>query len=343
MLPEPPPWKIPVMRGAVRLRSGHLLGARTEHSKEGTVVLASQSHDSGQTWDKPVTVIRDPDRATDLGDGAFLDSKRHGLLYVCRHNHHTTKSYAIEVYQSSEGGKNWKPHSTVTAHTITEPGGPSRGLWAPFLCETPGGRLLCVYDDENTPLLSGFVGHQWLMGRFWDSKTKTWSEPVVMSRAEQKELSRDGMGTVVAVGKKLVCALESVDTSPPHHNVIRSVTSDDDGQTWAPRRLLYAAPQHPHMALAPFLAKRTDGTLICIFGTDEDRDTPDKSGTPPPRLHLDIKFCLSRDSGITWSASETIFSGGHRNYLPGLIVLPKNKLLALWLNFADDALQGKIL
>ena len=334
-MPEPTPWKIPVMRGAIRQRSGALLGARTEHGKDGATVLASQSADSGKTWGEPVSIVRDPDRTTDLGDGAFLDSKRHGLLYVCRHNHHAQKSYAIEVYQSIDSGKSWQQKSTVIAN--------SQGLWAPFLFETPGGRLLCVYDDEETPFLRGFVGHQWLMGRFWDAKTKTWGEPVVVSRAEDKKLSRDGMGTVVSVGKRLICALESVDTEPPHPGVIRIVTSDDDGQTWAPRRLLFQAPQRPHMALSPFLAKRTDGTLICIFGTDEAQATPDKPGTPAPKLHLDIKLCFSHDGGASWSAPETLFVGGHRNYLPGLIALPKNKLYAHWLNFAEDALQGTIL
>ena len=230
------PWKIPVMRGAIRLRSGALLGARTEHGKEGATVLASQSKDLGKSWSAPVAVVRNPDSKTDLGDGAFLESKRHGLLYVCRHNHHAAKSYAIEVYQSRDAGKSWSTHSTVTAHTAAEPGGPSRGLWAPFLCETPCGRLFCVYDDENTPFLRGFVGHQWLMGRFWNAKTKTWGESVVVSRAEGKQLSRDGMGTIVCGGKRLVCALESVDTELPHPGVIRVVHSDDDGATWQPRR-----------------------------------------------------------------------------------------------------------
>ncbi len=306
-------------------------------------MLASQSTDLGKTWGEPFAVIRDPDTTTDLGDGAFLDSKRYGLLYACRHNHPAQRAYAIEVYQSTDSGRSWKSHSKVTAHTVTELGGPSRGLWAPFLFETPGGRLLCLYDDENTPFLRGFVGHQWLMGRFWEAKTKTWGEPVVVSRAEDEKLSRDGMGTVVSVGKRLVCALESVDTQSPHPGVIRYVTSDDDGQMWAPRRLLFQAPQRPHMALSPFLAKRTDGTLACIFGTDEAQATPDKPGTPAAKLHLDIKLSLSHDGGATWSVPKTLFSGGHRNYLPGLIALPKNKLHAHWLNFAEDALQGLIL
>lgn len=328
------PWKISVMRGTIRLRSGQLLGARTVHGKDGARVLVARSLDLGKTWSEPTVVVGDSDNTTDLGDGAFLDSKRYGLLYVCRHNHSAKKSYAIEVYQSLDQGKSWKWHSVAFAAR--------QGLWAPFLFETPGGRLLCVYDDEETPALAGFPGHQWLMGRFWDVARETWGMPVVLSRAEGEKLSRDGMGTVVAVGKRLVCTLESVATEAPHPGVIRVVTSEDEGTTWQPRRLLFQAPKRPHMALAPFLARRTDGTLVCIFGTDESQEIPDKPGTPPPGLHLDIKLSTSRDGGTTWSAPETLFAGGHRNYLPGLVALPKNKLFALWINFTEDALQGLI-
>jgi hypothetical protein len=155
-------WQVPVTRGAVRLRDGRLIGARTEHSGGAASVLASESRDDGKTWTALSTIAEA--RVPDLGDGGFLDSRKHGLLYALRKNR-PPKDFAIEVFQSRNGGKTWTPHSTVTSHALTETGGPSRGLWAPTLAETPGGRLLCVYDDENFPLLHGFPGHQWLMGR----------------------------------------------------------------------------------------------------------------------------------------------------------------------------------
>ena len=338
-------WQVPVTRGTIRLRDGRLIGARTDGSAAGgaTAVLASESLDSGKTW-RPLATIVESD-VPDLGDGGFLDSKRHGLLYVCRKNR-PPKEFAIEVFQSQGGGKTWTPHSTVTSHTLTETGGPSRGLWAPTLAETPQGRLLCVYDDENFPLLHGFPGHQWLMGRFWEAKTKTWSEPVVVSRAhDPKHLSRDGMGTVVSTGKRLTCAFESVSTAPPHENLVRFVTSADDGANWSwqksERKTLYAPPKPKFMALSPFLISRTDGSLTCVFCTDEDREKPDRSGTPPPKLNMDIKQVVSRDGGETWSASMAIFAGGHRNYLPGLVALPKGKSLALWLDFAQNKLLAR--
>lgn len=333
------PWQVPVTRGAIRLRNGRLLGARTEHSRGTARVLVSESRDNGRTWATHGTLTEAT--VPDLGDGGFLDSKRHGLLYVCRKNR-APSSFAIDVHQSRDGGKTWIPHSNVTGHTFEKPEGPSRGLWAPHLFETPKGRLFCIYDDENTAFVKGYPGHQWLVGRFWDPKQKTWGEPVVVCRAEDRVLSRDGMGTIAAVGKRLVCAVESVAAEPPHPGVIRYVTSDDDGNTWSPRKLLYQAPEKPHMALSPYLIRVTGKTLYCIFGTDEAQETPDRPGTPPPRLHLDIKLSISKDSGNTWATPTTLYSGGHRNYLPGLVNLPKNQALAIWIDFASNALKAQV-
>jgi hypothetical protein len=320
------PWQVPVTRGAVCLRDGRVLGARTEHKNKASSVLASESLDSGKTW-KPLGTVVQAD-VPDLGDGMFLDSKRHGLLYVYRKNR-PPDSFAIETVQSRDGGKTWTPHSVVNAAP--------RGLWAPFLFETPGGQLLCVYDDENTPLLNQFPGHQWLMGRFWDEKQNIWGQPVTISRAEGSKLSRDGMGSVVSLGKKLICALESVATEPPHPGVIRCVISGDDGATWSQRKTLYQCENFPHMALSSFLI-RSGKLLYCIFGTDEAQKTPDKPGTPAQKLHLDIKISVSSNLGQTWSAPKTLYESAHRNYLPGLVALPKDKILALWIDFAKDAL-----
>lgn len=327
------PWAVSVMRGAIRLRSGHLLGARTEHDKDGAQVRVSWSQDQGKTWRELGVLTQDPDSATDLGDGAFLDSKRHGLLYVCRHNHHAAKSYAIRVHQSRDGGKSWKPHSTAFAA--------DHGLWAPVLVETPKGELLCVYDDEDTPARQGFPGHQWLSGRFWDGKV--WGSPVTLSRAtDPKHLSRDGMGTVVAVGEHLLCALESVDTAPPHPGCLRLVESHDGGHTWEPRRPLYQPAKRPHMALAPCLARLGNGTLVCVFGTDEDRELPDKPGTPPPQLHQDLKAVVSRDQGKSWSAPRELYTGTHRNYLAGLVPLNKDTALLVWIDFDKSLLAQEV-
>src|SRR5262249_52889688 len=149
--------------------------------------------------------------------------------------HEKAPDYAIRVAVSEDAGRTWKAHSTVTAHAFATNEPPSKGLWAPSLFEAPDGRLQCYYDDEKTPLDAGFRGHQWLLMRTWNPASRIWENPVVVSRAhDPKDLSRDGMGTVVALSRnRLLCALESVQTTPPHAGVIRYVTSDDGGSTWS--------------------------------------------------------------------------------------------------------------
>jgi hypothetical protein len=296
-------------------------------------------------------IAADPVAATDMGDGTLLRSRDGVLLYTYRHNHYSgesakTPDYAVRVAVSRDNGARWEPHSTATAHRLTEKKGPSQGLWAPFLFETPDGRLQCYYDDEKTPLEAGFPGHQWLMLRTWDPRTRVWRDPTVVSRAhDPKHLSRDGMGTVVALAKnRLLCALESVGVTPPHANLVRAVTSGDGGRTWSWKRdaraVLYQPAKKDYMALSPYLTRLADGTAVCVFCTDEDREKPDRSGTPPHQLNMDIKLVLSGDGAKSWSAPETV-STSHRTYLPGVVETRPGELLVSWIDFAAGKPLGR--
>jgi len=87
--------------------------------------------------------------------------------------------------------------------------------------------------------------------------------------------------------------------------------------------------------MAPWLARLTDGTLVCVFATDEDRETPHQPGTPPPKLNMDVKCVLSTDDGQTWSkTAATIDSNSHQDYMPGVVELRhggvKNTVLCSW-------------
>jgi hypothetical protein len=152
------------------------------------------------------------------------------------------------------------------------------------------------------------------------------------------------MGTAVALSRRrLGCALESVQTFRPHANLVRFVTSDDGGRTWSwtreERRVLYQPAKPDFMALAPYLTRLADGALACVFCTDEDRDQPDRSGTPPGRLNMDVKLVTSADGGRTWGAPETVYADTHRAYLPGLVEVKAGRVLA---SFVDPK-AGKAL
>ena len=339
-------------RGLLRLPDGNLLAVRGIPHDGGAAVRCAASNDGGKSWTDRVVVASDPEPETDIGDGMLLRTRSGNVLYCYRHNRYRgprakNPDYAIRVTVSRDNGKTWEKHSTVTAHQVAADGSPSRGLWAPSLLETPDGHLQCYYDDEKTPLDAGFRGHQWLMMRTWNPSAETWDKPVVVSRAhDPKHLSRDGMGTTVSLGgKRLLCALESVQTAPPHAAVVRYVTSEDGGATWSwsgqERGTLYQPMKKDFMALSPQLSRLSDGTLACIFCTDEDRPTPDRAGTPPHRLNMDIKVITSRDKGRTWSSAQTV-ADSHRCYLPGLVEVKRGSLLATWIDFAAGRTLGRM-
>ena len=341
-------------KGFVELKNGDLLASRHTRWEKGVGVLCSRSTDGGATWCDAGIIANDPDQGTYLGDGHLIQRRNGEVLYCYRHNRYPgdTASFSIRVCVSRDGGGHWEPHSTVEAVAAHPSGGPRRGLWSSFLLEKKDGTLQCYYDDENAPCLAGFPNHQWLQMKTWDAAASQWGDPVTVSRAhDPRHLSRDGMASVVELeAGHLLCALESCQVSLPHANVIRLVTSDDGGKTWswrtAERRLLYAPAKPNFMAVAPWMIRLHDGALACVFATDEDRDVPDKAGTPPPEMHMDIKCALSADGGQTWSREATTVDGAsHRTYMPGIAELSRKPyagtLLVLYLDTQQGCFRGK--
>jgi hypothetical protein len=203
--------------------------------------------------------------------------------------------------------------------------------------------LLCFYDDEDEAWQAGFKRHQWLMMKMWDAKTGAWSSPVIVSRAsDPKQLSRDGMPSVIEQPDgTLLCALESVALEKPHQNVIRLVRSRDGGKTWSwqteARQILYCPTQKGYSAVSPWLSRLEDGSLLCVFATDEDRDSPDKPGAAITSMNRDIKCVSSTDKGFTWSAKAVpIAIETHTTYMPQMVQLrhPRHKgdFLCLYLD-----------
>lgn len=344
------PFPVAATRSLIRLSDGSVLGAHTHPHEGGVAVFCVRSRDQGRTWKEIGLIASDPEPDTDLGDGSLIRTRKDGIFYTYRHNryrgkHAKTPDYAIRVAASRDGVE-WRPHSTVTEHTRPDDSGPSQGFWAPFLLETPKGRLQCYFDDEKTPLEAGFRGHQWLMSRTWDARSRRWIEPVVVSRAhDPNHLSRDGMGTVIALpNRQLLCALESVQVTPPHANVARMVLSDDDGRTWnwtkQERGVLYEPKDRTFAALSPCMIRLSDGNLVCIFCTDEEEEKPNRPGNPPHLSKLMVKVTFSKDNGRNWSSPESV-SDSHTTYLPGIVELASKQLLAVWVDFSKRSPQGR--
>lgn len=340
----------PAPRGAfVRKDGSILIPGRADDNAAQLACFVSK--DEGQTWTKSGTIASDPERRTDIGDGNIVADRKGELFAVYRHNHHGSgfpkPDYAIEVSVSKDGGNTWSAHSTVAT---SRPDGtqPSRGLWSPLLFVTKSGDLQCYFDDEDTPYKEAFPGHQWLTMKTYSRSHRQWENPVTVSRSHDlKLLSRDGMASVVETKKgQLLCALESVQTAPPHAGLIRLVTSNDNGRTWSwqreERKVLYQPRDRRYHAFSPALVLLPKESVLAFFATNEDRAEPGISGTPARDLSLDIKYASSADNGQTWETSATLLYGGsHRNYLPGVVRLPgKNiRLLTTFLDFDRGSLS----
>lgn len=324
-------------RGGLQLPDGGILGVRHISRHGRRLFVTMKSTDAGRTWTEHATIASDTP-GTDIGDGHLL-RLRDGRLWCSLRRNKLPRSYAIEIAESVDDGATWRRHSVVDTSNVPDEitlAPHTRGLWASFLLQRSDGTVQCYYDDERTPADAGLPGHQWVTMRTWDPLRKAWINPVVVSRAPDRALSRDGMPSVVELlDGRLLATVESVRTRPPHANLVRSVFSEDGGATWSwqERRDVYRPPGN-FMALAPWTIRTRDGLLICVFCTDQDRDVPDTGGTPPWRLNMDVKYVLSRDDGKTWSAPRVVYDEQHRNYLPGTIQLTDNSLLVQWRNFA---------
>ena len=314
----------PAPKGGLVLSTGEaaVIGSRRRDGERALVISATA--DEGRSWREVGTVATDPSPRADLGDGNAV-RLRDGRLWATYRRNHAPKEYAIEVAESRDDGKTWVKQGTVETSRVQ-----GRGLWAPFLFVNGNGEAQCYYDDEATPAAKGIPGHQWITMRTW--RKGAWRNPTVVAR-EPHGLSRDGMATVVSLGKgRLLLIVEAVRADAPHAGVLRAFRSADDGRTWAAPETVYAPKDPRFHAFAPSLA-RVRGCLVLLFATNEDREDSPKSGTPADRMMLDIKSVESQDDGRTWTPPALVYAGGHRNYLPCVYSMGKGRLLATLLDF----------
>lgn len=303
-------------KAPAQIRDGSILAVRTV----GASMKCFRSTDLGKTWREYSTVATDDTPGTDIGDGHLVMLRNGDVLYSYRQNHcHgipvRDKLFSIKVAISRDGGKTWWHHSTVTAAKGTD-----FGLWSSFLLEKQDGELQCYYDDEHSPSLADLPRNQWITMKTWNPTKLAWENPITVSRATGMTLSRDGMCSVVEVSAgRLVCVCEGVQETPPHHGCLWSVESKDGGKTWSPgHRKLYEPKNTDFNALAPWVARFDNGTLVAVFTTDEGRDKPTEASTAV--LFQDLKCLVSTDDGASWTGPWLI-DGAYPIYFPGACIV----------------------
>jgi hypothetical protein len=302
------------------------------NAEKGAAGQLFASTDMGRHWFFWSEIFRDTMAGVDIGDGHLLRLRNGTLMYSARHNHvddgHCT--YRIQVFWSVDNGRRWNFHSNVMKGEICR-----QGLWSSFLLELRSGQLQCYFDDEISPAEAGLAGHQWASVRTWDGES--WRRHTTVSRAHNlTDLSRDGMCTVLERDSFLFAVCESVDTSPPHAGVVRSVTSLDHGLTWSwknrERKVVYQPANHSFNALSPWLAPLGDD-IVCAFASDEHEAFPGKPSEGVHKLNLSVEYILSRDGGRNWGSSHAISPRGRRGYSPGLLALSHSELIGTFLAY----------
>ncbi len=106
---------------------------------------------------------------------------------------------------------------------------------------------------------------------------------------------------------------------------VDSITSSDDGKTWANRKTVYT-PDSPNTSAGAPQIVNVGGTLCVSFMTNEDSNlaAPSNGYTS----NTAAKLITSGDGGLTWSSKITV--GPVLSAWPGLYALGKASLLMLF-------------
>ena len=292
------------------LEDDSILAAYTAFSGgQNVLTLAHQSVDS--SWSQLGIAATGPSDSNDL-DNPFPIQLPSGRVLLTFRNHDFVAGssprqytyYRITVTYSDDQGATWSYLSTPAEQAATSV---KNGLWEPFMRIDKNGNLQLYYseedadDDQNTMTQTSMDGGQ------------TWSQRVMVTG--EGVTARDGMVGIAALNDQLIMVFESV---PPEGTfTVNAVTSDDDGASWADRRLVYAPTGDRNNAGAPQIIN-VGGRLLVSFMTDEDT-----------QLHAWVtgagaKVVTSSD-GQNWNDKLEVFTP-QANW-PAMIAVDDNSLL----------------
>lgn len=185
------------------------------------------------------------------------------------------------------------------------------GVWEPFLRLTNSGAVQIYYSRENNAtdqdlIMSTSIDHG-----------ATWSNPVVVIGADKSD-ARDGMIGIAPNGASghLLAVFESEQNGIFQ---VQKSASSDDGNTWGPRGVVYAAPNGLN-AQAPQVTN-VNGALVTSFMTNEDTSV---GGTSDEAA----KIVTSGDCGNTWGNKLTV--GQPPSFWPGLCTTGKETFIVIY-------------
>ncbi|PSN72250.1 neuraminidase, partial [Corynespora cassiicola Philippines] len=292
---------------ATRLSDGSLLGVYTHFASGNSTITTVKSTDNGASWTPLGIVDTGPSASKDIDNG-YVHQLPSGKI-VCGFRNHDRGAnpgdftfYRITVCESEDGGRSWKYTSTPAS----DPGGVT-GNWEPFFQTALDGSLQLYYSRENA------ANDQDSLLRRSTDEGKTWSAAQVISGADVT--ARDGMLGVARTAPDSPTKLAIFESGDPMFT-IHTVRTDNDGESWGGRALVYE--NAGGNAGAPQIIRVGD-RLVASFGTDEDGgDWPTGS----------LKLVISEDGGQSWADKTTVH--GVPSLWAGLLELDDSSFLALY-------------
>lgn len=159
-------------------------------AKGGLELEISESSDNGKSWTK-ISTITDPGR--DL-DNAQLVQLPNGDVLLAGRSVRWQESYRLPVYQSSDGGRNWRLLSVIDTNEGAPGtlGKPDKGLYEPHFYFLKDGRLAVLYASEKH--VTGAPSYSQIIAQKISADSgKTWGPEIWVAHTPGHPLSRPGM------------------------------------------------------------------------------------------------------------------------------------------------------
>ncbi len=291
----------------------HLHGARwlcvdNLYPRPNSLLQIQISADNACTW-TPLATVAEPGRNLDNGNLALMPNDTllltgRSVVSATNSRGEAVRSYHLPVYQSRDGGKTWTFLSQIDTSEPPPhlPGGPSVGLWEPFLFLLPSGKVACAYANEKhaqeRPAFSQTVAE-----RVSPDGGKTWGREITLAAQPGGGGQRPGMPVVARmVNGKYIAVYEIIGIG--EGDVYYKTSAD--GKTWARGIGTPIAGQHQE----PWVASLQSGRLLVTS--------------------CENQVCYSDDLGATWLlASPPPFPIGHNLSWPAIYQTGPDEIAAM--------------
>lgn len=294
-----------------RLSDGSILSSFTRFPDGQRALCVARSTDNGHTFEN----ISEVTRAAGDVDNMFLCEVGPGVVLAAFRNHDKGDNgpthFRITVCRSTDGGNTWRFASQAAEKK------PPFGIWEPFMRVGRRGEVQLTYSEEfahNNQCTMLTVSHD---------QGSTWSRPTCLHG--DNDPRRDGMNGIARTfdnGREALVMVFETTTYGPFN--VEALISYDDGASWHNRHQVFR-PRQGHNAGSPQVASFADGSLVCVFMTDDDSDQVAWV------KHASIKVCFAgppQNGQLRWG--PPIMVSPASSFWPGVMALDHHTALVTY-------------